>query len=217
LIGLLIIIVDSKGVIYLKVYITRHGETKWNAEGKMQGWQNSGLTEKGIANAKKLGEHLHNINFDYICCSPLGRAVETASHIIGDKATQIVYNEAFKEMGFGTWEGMYHEDIKEQFSEQQDNFWNAPHLYTPIDGENYKLFIDRVRSGFEGLIKYNKSENILLVTHAAVIKAIFTIIENRSLKDFWSPPFTYDTCLSILEVENGKIRVLMEPDISHLK
>lgn len=201
----------------MKIYLTRHGETQWNAEGRMQGWLNSNLTEKGIANALKLGEHLKHINFDYICCSPLGRAKETASYVIGNKTTQIVYNEAFKEMNFGKWEGMMQVDIKSQYSEQQHNFWNAPHLFEAIDGESYELFIDRIRKGFEALILDNKSENILLVTHAAVIKAIFAIIEKRSLEEFWAPPFTYDTCLSILEVENNQVRVLMEPDISHLE
>lgn len=201
----------------MRIYITRHGETQWNAEGRMQGWLNSNLSEKGVANAQKLGEHLKHIDFDYVCCSPLGRAKETASHVMGDKTTQIVYNEAFKEMGFGIWEGMMHDDVKEQYPEQQHNFWNAPHLFEAISGESYELFIDRIRNGFENLIADKECKNILLVTHAAVIKAIFAIIEKRSLADFWAPPFTYDTCLSILEIENEEIRVLMEPDISHLK
>ena len=201
----------------MKLYIARHGETEWNAEGKMQGWMDSKLSERGINNARKLGQSLNNIDFDFVCCSPLGRTIETANHILGNKKPLIAYNYAFKEMGFGTWEGMYHDDIKAQYTEKQYNFWNAPHLYTPIDGESYENFIERVKKGFEGLIQNTNYENILLVTHAAVIKAIFFIIENRSLENFWAPPFTYDTSLSILEVEKGEIRVLMELDISHLE
>lgn len=201
----------------MKLYIVRHGETEWNAEGKMQGWMDSKLSAKGINNARKLGQSLNHINFDFVCCSPLGRAIETASHILGSKKPLIVYNNAFKEMGFGTWEGMYHDDIKAQYTEKQYNFWNAPHLYDPLDGESYHNFIERVKQGLNGLIQNSNYDNLLLVTHAAVIKAIFSIIEKRSLENFWAPPFTYDTCLSILEVENGEIRVLMEPDISHLE
>ena len=201
----------------MKLYIARHGETQWNAEGKMQGWMDSKLSEKGISNAKKLGQSLSHIDFDLVCCSPLGRTKETTHHILDGKKPLIVYNSSFKEMGFGTWEGMYHEDIKAQYTLQQHNFWNAPHLYEPIDGESYETFIERVKKGFHSLIQNINCNNLLLVTHAAVIKAIFSIIENRFLADFWSPPFTYDTCLSILEIENKQIRVLMEPDISHLE
>lgn len=201
----------------MKIYITRHGETQWNSEGRMQGWKNSNLSEKGIANAKKLGESLKDVPFDLVCCSPLGRTVETANHILGDRKIVTVYNNAFREMGFGCWEGMYHDDIKEQYTEQQHNFWHAPHLYQPIDGESYDGFIERVRTGFHSLTQDAACENLLLVTHAAVIKAIFSIVENRPLSRFWDPPFTYDTCLSILEVSNGEIKVLLEPDISHLQ
>lgn len=201
----------------MKIYLTRHGETEWNAEGRMQGWKNSNLTEKGIANAKRLGEYLKSIDFDLVCCSPLGRAVETAMHILGERKIPIIYNDAFKEMGFGVWEGMYHNDVKEKYADQQHNFWNEPHLYKTVDGESYEELIDRVKKGLDNLAANSSCNNILLVTHAAVIKAIITIAYNRPLRDFWAPPFAYDTCLSILEIENGIIRVLMEPAIPHLE
>ncbi|NLN47970.1 MAG: histidine phosphatase family protein, partial [Clostridiales bacterium] len=35
----------------LKLYLTRHGQTLWNLEGRFQGWNDSPLSEKGISNA----------------------------------------------------------------------------------------------------------------------------------------------------------------------
>jgi probable phosphoglycerate mutase len=204
------------GVI-MKLYVVRHGETEWNALGKMQGWKDSPLSEKGVLNAQRLGQRLSQIDFDFVCCSPLGRTSETAKHILGNRETNFSYNSAFQEMGFGAWEGMYHDEIKNLYPTQQHNYWNAPHLYETNGGETYEIFIDRVKNGLDGLIQSSSFNNVLLVTHAAVIKAIFAIVYKRDLMDFWSPPFTYDTCLSILEVENGELRVLMEPDISHLE
>lgn len=200
----------------MKIYIARHGETEWNKQGIMQGWLNSPLTAKGIENAKRLGEKLHHIDFDYVCCSPLGRAAETASYLTGDKSPLLIYNSCFKEMGFGIWEGMRHEDIKELFPIHQYNYWNAPHMYKPLDGESYKQFLERVEKGLNTLIQYFRFENLLLVTHAAVIKAIFHIVYKRSLEDFWAPPFVHDTCLSVLEILDGDTKVLLESDISHL-
>ena len=112
----------------MKIYITRHGATQWNKEGRMQGWQDSNLTEIGVDNAKKLGESLQHIDFDYIYCSPLGRAFDTAKYIRGNKKTEIIKIEDLKEMGFGIWEGMDHEKVKELYPSQQFNFWNKPHL-----------------------------------------------------------------------------------------
>jgi probable phosphoglycerate mutase len=199
----------------VKIYITRHGETEWNREGKMQGWKNSNLTQKGIENAKSLGGSLKNIDFDFIYCSPLGRAVDTAKCIRGSKETKIITNESLKEMGFGSWEGMEHSKIEELYPEQQSNFWNSPHLYKPVDGESFEELLNRARKALNDIISAG-GENVMVVTHAAFIKAVYTVVKNSPLQDFWGQPFMYDTCLNIIEVRNNEMKFIMEADVSHL-
>lgn len=201
----------------MNIYITRHGETEWNREGRMQGWENSRLTEKGIENAKRLGERLKDIDFECIYCSPLGRAVETAENIKGERDIKIVLNDSLKEMNFGLWDGMMHSDIKEMFPEQYNNFWNKPHLYEPIyGGESYPNFIERVRTGFYDITNNAEGDNILIVTHACVNKAIYSILKNIPIENFWDPPFMYGTCLTVLEKKENDIRFVLEGDISHV-
>lgn len=201
----------------MKIYVTRHGETEWNKQGRMQGWKNSNLTEKGVDNAIKLGKSLNHIDFDYIYCSPLGRAIDTAKYIRGDKNTEITIIESLKEMGFGVYEGMENEKVKELYRLQQYNFWNKPHLYETIEGEKFEELIQRVNQVLNHIINTTTGENVLVVTHTLVIKALYLIIKNRSLEDFWKPPFMYDTCLSVLEVQGTKIEIIIEADISHLE
>jgi broad specificity phosphatase PhoE len=50
----------------LHIYITRHGETEWNTEGRLQGWSDSPLTEKGRRDAILLGNRLQDISFSAI-------------------------------------------------------------------------------------------------------------------------------------------------------
>ena len=200
----------------MKIYITRHGQTIWNTEGKMQGWKNSDLTEKGIENAKRLGESLKDINFDCIYSSPAGRTIETANCIKGDRDIKVILKGSLMEMGFGSWEGMLHEKIKELYPEQHYNFWNKPHLYESFDGESYEELLVRAREILDEIATNTSYENVLVVTHAALIKAIYSIIGNHSLKEFWNPPLLNDTCLTILEVQENKISIILEADISHL-
>ncbi len=200
----------------MKIYITRHGETKWNKERKLQGWGNSDLTEDGIRNAKKLGTRLKIINFDLILCSPLGRAIDTAKYITGDQSDRIVICQDLKEMGFGVWEGMEYEAIKELYPEQWFNFWNQPDKYQPENGETFEEFLRRIRNVLHDIFKNTSAENILIVTHAAVIKAICSIVKNDPLKNFWDPPFMNDTCLTILEATDRGMDLILEADISHL-
>lgn len=200
----------------MRIYITRHGETEWNKEGRMQGWQNSNLTEKGIENAKKLGESLKHIEFDYIYCSPLGRAIDTAKYIRGDRNTEITIKDSLKEMGFGSWEGKAHTEIEELYPTQGYNLWNKPHLYKPVDGESYQGLISRVGAVLDEIRSNTTAENVLIVSHAAVIKAMYSIIKGISMEDFWGPPYMYDTCLTVLEITNEKTNCILEADISHL-
>ena len=200
----------------MRIYITRHGETEWNIEGKMQGWQNSNLTEKGIENAKKLSERLKDIEFDCIYCSPLGRALDTANYIRGSKNTEIVVKDSLKEMGFGCWEGVDHLEVEKLYPTQKYNFWNKPHLYEPVDGESYEELISRVGALFEEIAGDTRCTNTLIVTHAAVIKAMYSIIKDITLENFWGPPYMHDTCLTILEIADGEIRWILEADTSHM-
>jgi broad specificity phosphatase PhoE len=200
----------------MKIYITRHGETEWNKAGRMQGWKNSNLSQKGIENAKKLGESLNDIDFDCIYCSPLGRAIDTAKCIRGNKSTEIITKEALKEMGFGLWEGMLHTKVEELYAVQQFNLWNKPHLYEPVEGESFEQLLCRTRQVLNEIVNNTEHKNILIVSHAILIKAIYAIIKNYSLEDFWNPPFMHDTCLTVLEIKDTEISIILEADVSHL-
>lgn len=201
----------------MKIYLVRHGETNWNLEQKMQGSYDSDLTENGVNDAKLLGESLKNINFNAIYSSPLGRAADTAKYVAGDRDIEIIYKDELKEMNFGIFEGELYEDIKEKYSTEWDNFWNKPHLYKSIEGEEYTEVIDRAKSILNEVIENHKEGNILVVTHTALIKAIYSIIKNLTLEEYWKEPYIHNTCLSVIEVIDGKARFVLECDTSHLE
>jgi probable phosphoglycerate mutase len=201
----------------MKIYLTRHGETQWNKEGRMQGWKNSDLTPNGVENAKRLGQRLKDIDFDYIYCSPLDRAVDTAKYIRGDKNTEIVLTESLKEMGFGKWEGMEHDRIKELYPTEHFNFWNKPHLYNQIEGEGFEELFERVNDALNQITSNSSLENVLIVSHVVVIKAIYAIIKKYPLEELWTPPFLQGTSLTIIEVEDDEINIILEADTSHIE
>ena len=200
----------------MKIYLTRHGQTEWNIQGKMQGTAESTLTEKGIEEAKKLGKSLEKIKFDSVYTSPIGRAHDTTKYIVGDRDVEIKTMNCLREMNFGIWEGMYNSEVQEKYMDQYNKFWNEPHLYEPMKGETFQEVVDRVRDCFFNIIRNEKSENILVVTHTIVIKAIYTILKNNTVDKLWNPPFINNTCLTIIEIDEESIRLILEADTSHL-
>ena len=82
----------------MRIYLVRHGETIWNTEGRIQGWKNSNLTEKGIEDAKALGKYLRDVDFQCAFTSPFQRAIDTTKFILGDKNIVITSNDNFREL-----------------------------------------------------------------------------------------------------------------------
>lgn len=199
----------------MKLYITRHGETEWNTEKKMQGWQNSDLTEQGVENAIRLGERLKEIDFSNIYSSPLGRAMDTANYIKGDRNIEIEPLDHLKEMGFGLWEGIENKKVMELYEEEHYNFWNKPHLYKGNEAESFDELFERVDKAIKYIIENSKGENVLIVSHAITIKAIYSLIKNYKLEDFWTLPYIDGTSLTIIEIDEDEMKFILEGDTSH--
>lgn len=125
--------------------------------------------------------------------------------------------ENLKEMNFGVWEGMHSDDVVRDYEKEHYKFWNEPHLYTPIGGETFGSLINRIKIALSDIISQNKGENILLVTHTVVIKAIYAIVKDYEIKDFWNPPYIKNTCVTILECNEDNYQFILEADTSHVE
>src|SRR6266516_4611482 len=80
--------------------LVRHGETDWNAAGRLQGHTDRPLNDFGRAQAKKLAEQLANDGITAIYASDLARARETAE-IVAERI-----DADLREKNWGTWEGL---------------------------------------------------------------------------------------------------------------
>ncbi len=93
------------------IYLLRHGQTRFNAEQRLQGRCNSDLTDKGEAQAIALGRRLAAELADparwTVYASPLGRARQTALLVceqLGLSADRIIWDDRLMELGMGEWE-----------------------------------------------------------------------------------------------------------------
>ena len=198
-----------------KLFITRHGQTEWNLEGRMQGQKDSKLTELGEVQASWLGERLSGEKIDLIISSSSGRAFRTAEIIRGERDIEIIPNDNLIEMHFGDWEGELHTDIEINYPDQQHNFWNNPHLYQTSTGETFDQVFERVSNEIEKIISDNEGKNILIVTHAVVLKSLITYFENKEIKDLWTGAFMHSTSLNIVEINDNHREIVLQGDISH--
>ena len=63
------------------VVLVRHGQTAWNAEGRLQGQKDVDLNGCGLQQARSIAQVLQRIPIAQIYCSDLKRCVDTAREI----------------------------------------------------------------------------------------------------------------------------------------
>lgn len=201
----------------LTLYLTRHGETKWNVEKRLQGWKDSPLTDKGKNDASLLGNRLQSVPLTAIYSSTSGRARQTAELVRGFRAIPIFEDENLREIGLGDWEGKVHEEIREMAPVQFDQFWNQPERYVPSSGESFIEVQNRSFAVLERIIDTHQSGNILVVTHAVVLKTLIARMKGLPISSLWDPPFLHGTSLTIVNVVNKTFEFIAEADTSHLQ
>ncbi|CAM3814080.1 histidine phosphatase family protein [Mesobacillus thioparans] len=199
----------------LNLYVIRHGETEWNKEKRSQGRLDSSLTDKGKEDARLLGARLHDTEFKQIISSPSGRTLETAKLIRGEREIPLLTDERLMEIDLGEWQGKTEDEIKTIYPDEFHTYWNEPDIYTSIGGETFLQVQQRLVDFLEDLEKTVTNGNVLIVTHGVVIKTLYLLCHNSTLKHLWDPPFIHGTSLTILTLDAGRKELLLEACVSH--
>jgi probable phosphoglycerate mutase len=90
-------------------YLARHGETAWTITGQHTGRTDLPLTERGEANARRLGERLSGLTFAKVFTSPLRRAMRTCE--LAGFASVAQIDPDLVEWDYGEYEGRLTVDI----------------------------------------------------------------------------------------------------------
>jgi broad specificity phosphatase PhoE len=93
-----------------ELWLVRHGETTWSAEGRHTGWTDIPLTGNGRRQAAVLGKTLAGTKFAAVLCSPLLRAKETCE--IAGFGSIAVADEGLREWDYGVYEGRTSQEIQ---------------------------------------------------------------------------------------------------------
>ena len=168
----------------LTVYLLRHGETHWNADGNRYcGRTDIGLTDKGKAQAQTVQEQLKDITFDAVYSSPLERAYQTALTASGNK--EVIKDERLIEADFGTWEGK----TREEFVAENPQYW-ADWCNDPAtakaggSGETALDVVTRIDDFFNEMQKKYPSGTILVVAHNGVNRLYMAWKLSMELKNY---------------------------------
>ena len=199
----------------LRVYLIRHGETAWNAQGRIQGHLDSPLNEEGMAQALLLGERLSAVRFDHFYSSDLGRALRTAQPIADRTGRQPVASERLRERRLGVFQGLTGVECERTHPQDYLRFHGREPDHAVPGGESIRELYRRVSSCFEELAAQHPGERILVVTHGGVLDALYRHVTGTPLERVRDFPI-YNASLNWVHRETGGWVLQRWGDISHL-
>lgn len=170
-------------MVYMRIWITRHGQTNLNKKHLMQGRTNEPLNDTGRMQAKEARKKIGSIPFDAVYSSPLDRAIETASIIGNVSKNQVIIDERITEMNFGRYELKKYTGMGFKMT----LFWLLPEIVpSPKGVETIDALVGR-SSSFLSEIEKKDYDNVLIVCHGGIIRALRGYMEDRNHGIRWRP------------------------------
>lgn len=195
----------------IDVFLTRHGQTEWNVQVRMQGRLNSPLTSEGIKGAMALRQKISGIPFTKCYTSPMPRALHTSLLLIGDRSVPLEIEREIAEMDLGSWEGMSAEEAKAEYPETFYKFRRRPDLFVPVSGgESFLSVVSRAEVFLKKLESLPDGTGpVLGVTHCILLQAIIMLCDGREISTLRTAQEVDQTTLFHLQWDHKKWRVLL--------
>lgn len=190
-------------------YFVRHGQTDWNAEGRIQGQVDTDINETGRRQADGNGARLAELiedpeAFDFVA-SPKRRTRETMERV---RAAMGLPREGYRtdprliEMHYGDWETFTLAEIDARApgstAARERDKWN--YLPPGAEAESYQMLADRIGPWLAEL-----KRPTVCVTHGGILRVMFRLIEDYSPQAACTGGVPQDR---ILELSGGRLRWL---------
>lgn len=185
-----------------ELVLIRHGQSKWNLEGRFTGWVDVPISKNGMEEARKAGCLIKDFEFDLAFTSVLSRAVNTLVLVCSEmesdptpvfksavtevsrrqnykstgKELEVFMDPALNERNYGDLQGRYKEKLKDEVGEEQVQLWRRGFKEKPPGetGESLEDTCKRTVPYFntEILPKLKEGKNVLVVAHGNSLRAL---------------------------------------------
>lgn len=191
------------------LYLVRHGETKYNRHGIMQGGGiDSTLNRTGRKQARALAQRFAPENIDALYSSTLRRAKETAEIFAGvHEPLTRTYLRSLREMDWGMFEGREPSVERDAAVDVLKAAWRNGRYDRGLEGgESIREVQDRARRALEHILFREAGRTALVVTHGRYLRVLLaTLLDDYGLVDM--PDLNHaNTCVNHVVCEEGRGR-----------
>jgi probable phosphoglycerate mutase len=159
-----------------RILLVRHGETDWNATGRIQGHSDTPLNGAGRIQARRAARQLAREPIRALYSSDLARAFETATIIGAPLGLTAVASPQLRERQYGAWEGLTAAEIQVRYPEQFA-MWRARSTdFAPPRGETGSELLTRALAELQTIAQRHLAEMVLVVTHGGLCNVLINRI-----------------------------------------
>jgi len=198
----------------MRLYLVRHGQTAWNADGRAQGHSDVELDETGLAQALILREALLSASAKRVFSSDLKRCVQTAAPLAEAIGQEVLQREALRERTFGVLEGKHYTDLRFWFQAEARAQGLSEFELRPDEGESVKDVWKRLAPVDREINR--GSENTVVVAHGGTCALLLARLINASVESSRSFRFENASITELVRRPDGFWQLLRYNDTRHL-
>ena len=154
------------------LYLARHGQTAYNAEGRFQGWSAVPLDSTGREQARVLADEVAKLAPATLVCSDLERARETAAIVGARIGLEPQVDARFAETETGDWTGRLFADVLAEDPEGFASFLELDPDWGFPGGERFDAQLARVQDGLADWRSRAEAHPVVIVCHGNVLRLV---------------------------------------------
>ena len=199
-----------------QIYIVRHGETEWNAQGRVQGHTDIDLSDTGRWQAQVVARRLEQVTFSAAYCSDLSRTRETAEIILGQSGTPLHPTLQLREYHKGVFEGLTVPEYSKKFPDQYQASLVNDLDFAPTGGETVRQTSRRMAKFVSDTIPRHLDDTVLIVGHGGSLRSLIVALMDLPLEANWK--FVMGNCaVSVLHTYPNNTVLHLYNDTAHLQ
>lgn len=181
---------------YTDICLVRHGETDWNASGRLQGREDIELNEAGRNQAVKLVSYLEKSNWDVILTSPLKRALESARIIsVHLSLSEPIIVPKLHERDYGEASGLLPEERRNRFPDGKY-----------AGQEEFEDLRIRAVNVIDEIIQLYPGRRIIVISHGAWINSVLYTLSQGEFGSFKTR--LKNACMNLIRYDGSTWKIV---------
>lgn len=180
------------------IVLVRHGRTALTEARKISGGDGDDpdLSEVGLLDAAAVSRALSGVGsqgpwqriapISAIVASPMKRTRQTAEIIAKQHGLKVTENENLREISFGDWDGLSHEEAQAKDSTLWQA-WRGSWSVSPPNGESLEDFDQRLQLARQQIVERHAGKTVVVVAHVMPIRGFLRWAFDAAAAAYWRP------------------------------